>query len=153
MRNSLNRWIPIATVAALLAGPALADTDFGGRAGAYTDETRAFVGAELLMPVDTNSSWYANPNFEYAFADDATDLATLNGDFHYDFDTQGKYAAWIGAGPALLFEDGPGDSETDFGANLLAGFGAKRGSARPYFQGKVVVADDPQLVFGLGVRF
>jgi len=139
--------------AALVSAPAFAGVDFGGRAGAYTDETRAFFGAELLTSLDDKHSWYANPNVEFAFAD-TSDLTTLNGDFHYDIDTRGRYAVWFGGGPAVLFTDRElGDDDSDVGLNLIAGFGAKRGDARPYFQGKVIVADDPTAVVAVGVRF
>jgi len=160
MHSSLRSCRRLATASAifllgvlLLATPARADVDLGGRAGAYTDEGRAFFGAELLTPLESTHSWYVNPNFEYAF-EDSSDLMTLNGDFHYDLATEGRYAVWFGGGPALLFLDRElGDDETDLGMNLLAGFGAKRGEARPYFQAKVIVADDPTAVLGVGVRF
>ncbi len=149
----------IAAVAAIVVGavlvsaPALADVDFGGRAGAYTDETRAFFGAELLTPLDSKHVWFANPNVEFAFADES-DLTSLNGDFHYDIDTQGRFAVWFGGGPSVLFIDREfADDDTDVGLNLLAGFGAKRGDVRPYFQGKYIVADDPTAVVAVGVRF
>ena len=145
--------VSIVIGAAIVSAPAFADVDFGGRAGAYTDETRAFFGAELLTPLDSTHSWYANPNVEFAFAD-TSDLTTLNGDFHYDLDTQGRYAVWFGGGPAVLFNDRDfADDDSDVGLNLLAGFGAKRGDARPYLQGKFIVADDPTAVIAVGVRF
>ncbi len=145
---------PVVLVATLLlANPSRADVDFGGRAGAYTDESRPFFGAELLTSLDRAHDWYVNPNFEYA-ADEQSDLVTLNCDFHYDFATEGRYTAWFGGGPALLFLDREiGDDDSDLGLNVLAGFGAKRGEARPYFQAKVIVADDATAVLGVGVRF
>ena len=147
-------WIlALAVGAVLVSAPALANVDFGGRAGAYTDETRAFFGAELLTPLDHARTWYANPNVEFALSDES-DVTSVNGDFHYDFDTHGRYAVWAGGGPAVLFIDREfSDDDSDIGLNLLAGFGKKRGDVRPYFQGKYVVADDSTAVFAVGVRF
>jgi hypothetical protein len=137
----------------LLTGSALADTVGGGRAGAYPDEGQAFVGAEFLSSIDDTNDWFVNPNVEFAFADES-DLVALSCDFHYDLDTQGRLAAWVGAGPSVLIEDREfAGSDADLGVNLIAGFGAKHGKTRPYFQGKVIVADEPMAVVGVGVRF
>lgn len=148
-----------ASLAALAAfsapSPAAAEVDFGVRGGVYTDIEEGFIGAELLMPVARQ--WFFNPNIEYVFVDPGS-LWTLNGDFHYDFAQSGNLTFWAGGGLAILFRDFDDrrrrdDSETDVGANLLAGLGAARGAVRPYGQVKVILADDTEAVLAVGVRF
>lgn len=82
------------------------------------------------------------------------DLFTVNGDVHYDLEVDTPFYVWLGGGPALIRSDPDrGDSETDFGANLIAGIGMKRSGLRPYGQLKVLLADDSQAVVAVGVRF
>lgn len=147
----------LATLAAFSApAPAAAQVDFGVRGGVYTDIEEGFLGVELLMPV--TGQWFFNPNIEYVFVDPGS-LWTLNGDFHYDFAQSGNLTFWAGGGLAVLFRDFDDrrgrrdDSETDVGANLLAGLGAVRGTIRPYGQVKVILSDDTEAVLAVGVRF
>ncbi|HUP42487.1 MAG TPA: hypothetical protein VM599_04690 [Thermoanaerobaculia bacterium] len=157
-RNRLT--LAAAALAALAAfsapAPAAADVDFGVRGGVYTDLEEAFLGVELLMPV--TGQWFFNPNLEYVFVDPGS-LWTLNGDFHYDFAQSGNLTFWAGGGLAVIFRDFDDrrgrrdDSETDVGANLLAGLGLVRGAVRPYGQVKVILSDDTEAVLAVGVRF
>jgi hypothetical protein len=151
----MNPRLVATTALAVLVGlvsavPASAGTRFGIRGGIYTDPTDAFAGVEVLVPI--THKVYVNPNFEYVFRDNAT-FWTLNGDFHYDFDTHGPYL-WVGAGLAIVYRnpDGPVDSHTDVGANFLAGIGA-RGRVIPYIQAKVIVKDNTQFSLAAGLRF
>jgi hypothetical protein len=138
--------------------PAQAQVDIDLRAGVYTDAQEGFVGGGILTHL--TDRWYFNPNVEYVFVDPGS-LWTLNGDFHYDFLQSGNWNVWAGAGPALLFRDfgndrprrRDDDSETDFGANLLAGVGMVRGPVRPFGQVKVVLSDETEAVLAVGVRF
>jgi hypothetical protein len=134
---------------------ARAQVDPDVRAGIYTDGSDGFIGAGVLWDMGQKGRWYANPNLEYVLVDNG-DFFTLNGDVHYDLDVETPFFIWVGGGPALLFadpDDGDGDSETDFGLNLLAGIGAREGSVRPFGQVKLIVADESQLVFAVGLRF
>lgn len=151
----------LATLALLLAGPARAETDFGIRGGLYSDAESGFLGIELLT--DFTGQWFLNPNLEYVFVDEGT-LATLNLDAHYDFRTNAPYYLWLGGGLAVIYEEvdlpprlrrqGVDDSETDIGANLLAGIGFGKGQAiRPYLQGKVILSDETEAVLAVGLRF
>jgi hypothetical protein len=151
-------------VAGLLLVPTLAqaqDLDFGVRVGYYSDVEEGFLGFELLRGFGRGGHWFFNPNLEWVFIDGG-DYATLNGDVHYDFDTEGPFAVWVGGGPALVYNsfDRPrrfrddDDSETDFGFNILAGVGsARRAAIRPYLQGKILLSDDTEAVIAVGVRF
>ena len=138
----------------LAAAPAgAAGLDFGLRAGGYVEDHDPFVGLELLVPMGT-TDWYFNPNAEFVFADER-DRASLNLDFHYDFQKTGTYYLWAGAGLAGIHTDGGRGrgSETDAGLNLLAGVGWRLESLTPYAQLKVVLSDDSELVAAVGVRF
>lgn len=138
----------------VLFAPAASAQDFGIRGGIYGGD--GMIGVELLTPI--SDDWWFNPNVEYVFVDDG-DLFTLNGDAHYDFDTDGNYYLWAGGGLAVIFSDldRPGrddGSETDLGLNLLAGAGWNPGaSVRPYVQGKVTISDDTEGSLAVGVRF
>ena len=60
------------------------------------------------------------------------------------------------AGTAVVFFDPPGrrrGSETDFGANVLAGVGWKGLPFVPYLQGKVLLSDETEVVAAAGIRF
>lgn len=130
-----------------------AQTLFGARLGAYVEQEDLFVGGEVLTPLQ--DSVYLNPNIEWVFADNANQ-ATFNFDFHYDFAQRGQMTFWVGAGLGVLYfdPDGPRDSNTDLGLNVLFGTAFLPGrDVIPYVQAKVIVADDSELVVGFGVRF
>lgn len=147
-------------LAALAWAPAAAaDLDFGARGGFYNDAEAGFLGAEVLTRL--TGSWYLNPNVEYAFVDNGS-LWTLNADAHYDLPVRSGIAVWAGAGVAAIFReiDPPrgcprceGVDETDVGLNLLAGAGTKRGTIRPYVQGKIILSDETEAVIAVGLRF
>jgi len=145
-----------AFIATLLAGTASAaradDAMFGVRFGYYTDAESAFVGAEGLFRVAPRL--YFNPNIEYVFVDDRNYM-TFNADFHYDFHTHRPAFFWLGAGLAVIYvnPDGSTPSDTDVGANFLAGVGWRAGSVIPYFQLKVIAKSDTEVVLGFGLRF
>jgi hypothetical protein len=130
-----------------------AQTYVGGRAGAYLADEDPFVGGEVLVGVEEDL--YFNPNVDFVFADRAN-KSTFNFDFHYDFARRGRAFFWIGAGLALIYvdPDGPVDSTTDAGANVLFGVGFRSsGSVIPYVQAKLIAADDSDFVLGFGIRF
>ena len=152
------RLLPTPVLAAallVLLAPAFAaaQVDLDLRTGVYTEESDPFVGIGANARV--TGQWFFNPNAEFVFVDNG-DLVTVNADFHRDLAERGwPVDFWLGGGPALIFRDPDrGDSETDFGFNLLAGVGFLRGAAvRPYVQGKVVLSDDSQAVVAFGLRF
>lgn len=142
----------VALVAAL--GAARAEVQGDVRGGVNADAEGPFVGAGILTHIGSSRSWFMNPNAEYT-AGDTEDVLSLNADFHYDFDTQGNLAVWMGGGPAFVTYDPEfgEDDDNDVGLNVLAGIGAKRGNVRPFLQGKVLAADRSQLLVAGGIRW
>jgi hypothetical protein len=141
--------------AIVLAVPAVAHADprFGVRFGYYTEAEDPFLGAEMLFRI-VAPEIYFNPNVEAVLVDDGH-YFTINGDFHYDFLSGRRTFAWLGTGLAVLNSDpgGSADSHTDFGLNLLAGIGTRRGRVIPYAQAKVILKSDTEFVIGVGLRF
>ena len=142
-------------VAILSALPAVAQADprFGVRFGYYTEADAPFLGAEMLFRI-IPPEIYFNPNVEAVLVDDGH-YVTINADFHYDFLSGRRTFAWVGAGVALLNTDpgGSAESDTDFGFNLLAGIGSRRGRVIPYAQAKLILKSDTEFVVGVGLRF
>lgn len=132
-----------------LAEVADAQVRFGIRAGEYTDVSEPFLGAEIITPIGGN--WFFNPNVEWVFLDDG-DLATINADIHYDFSTGSRAFVWAGGGLAVVYEN-VGESETDLGANVLAGVGWNVGEVIPYVQIKGLLGDRDDFVVMGGIRF
>lgn len=146
--------VVLAVALLAMAAPARADNlRFGLRGGYYTDAEGAFVGVELLARIA--SRVYFNPNLEYVFIDGGR-YSTWNADFHYDVPMHGSTFVWLGAGLALVLvdPDGPDNSNTDVGANFLAGVGFRTGSVIPYFQLKGLAKEgNGELVVAFGLRF
>ncbi|MFZ0389847.1 MAG: hypothetical protein WAN36_05260 [Calditrichia bacterium] len=129
------------------------ETTFGLRTGIYSDPGDLFIGTELLTPINENI--YFNPNLEYVFIENG-DYLTLNFDAHYDFDTNSNLYIWAGGGLGILYlnPDGPVDSQTALGLNMLFGLGLKTsGRLVPYVQGKAIISDNSDFSLGLGIRF
>lgn len=156
MQARSRKWFFVAVL--LAAGgvtprTAQGQTLVGGRVGVYTDAEDFFAGAEVLAPVADRL--YVNPNVEYVFANRRT-FATFNFDVHYDFPVSGRTVLWAGGGLGILYNnpDGPQESRTDLGANLLFGVGFLRGGPLiPYIQAKVIAADNSDFVVAFGLRF
>jgi hypothetical protein len=142
-------------VAILTSLPAVARAEprFGVRFGYYTEAEAPFLGAEMLFRI-IPPEIYFNPNVEAVLVDDGH-YFTINGDFHYDFLSGRRTFAWLGAGLAVLNSDpgGSAESDTDFGLNLLAGIGTRRGRVIPYAQAKVILKSNTEFAIGVGLRF
>ena len=95
-----------------------------------------------------------NPNVEYIFGGGRTYM-TFNLDAHYDFPSHRRAFFWVGAGLGLLYvnPDGPAPSNTDVGANFLAGVGLTRGPVIPYFQVKLIASGNTEVALAFGLRF
>jgi hypothetical protein len=139
---------------AVLALPSAADAEtFGVRLGYYTEAEEPFLGAELLFRLAPDL--YLNPNVEAVLVDGGR-YVTLNADAHYDLPAGSRRTfIWVGGGLAIVNVDpeGSANGDTDFGLNLLAGVGARRGRVIPYVQAKVILKDSSEFVIGVGLRF
>lgn len=155
MRNANRTRILLGIAVAILciipAGKAAA-TDLSAHMGYYFDAEAMSLGFGTLTGVsDNHPSWYFNPNAELIVGD--RDMAAFNFDFHYDFAANNNLTFWAGAGPGLYLIDRPFDDDFEPGLNLLAGFGALTGNARPFVQGKAVVMDNSEVSLAVGLRF
>jgi hypothetical protein len=135
----------IASAVLVIAAPAALAADYGGRAGVWFDGAGALLGVEALVPVTDRI--FFNPNVEAIFGDEPD--FTVNADLHYDITAAPETFFWVGAGPALLIDDG----STDFGLNLLTGYGLDRGTYVPYVQLKVFLGSESAASLAVGVRF
>lgn len=143
--------IAVAILCIIPMGKASA-TDLGVHMGYYFDAEAISMGFGTLTSVsDSYPSWYFNPNAELIVGD--RDMAAFNFDFHYDFAANDDLTFWAGAGPGLYLIDRPFDDDFEPGLNLLAGFGALTGKARPFVQGKAVVMDNSEVSLAVGLRF
>ncbi len=149
MRSLRLALVGAAAAAVLTAAPAKAG-DFSVRAGAYTDESRFFVGAEYRAPV--GGRLVVAPNFEVVIPEEGS-YFSFSADLHYLFRAPGQLQPWLGAGLGVYARNHEGGNDhTDVGLNLIGGLGL-RTTLKPYVQLKVVVKDDTALVLGFGIRF
>jgi hypothetical protein len=129
--------------------------DFGVRTGAYLEEADPFLGFELLMPLGA-TDWYFNPNVE-AVLGERQDRIALNADFTVGLRETKELFVYGGAGVGIwrLDADPPRERRrrTEGGLNLLGGVAWRVGNLAPYAQLKIVVAEDAQVVAGVGLRF
>lgn len=126
---------------------------FGVRTGIYTDAEELFLGAEMNTPIGHDV--YFNPNLEYILVDGGT-FITFNFDFDYVFPSSTAFNIWAGGGPAIVYTnpDGPINSETDLGIDLLFGLGfPTKGTLIPYVQAKVLLGEQDDFVLAFGIRF
>lgn len=149
-------WVASLGCAALAAafgfGTASAEVDGDIRGGYYLDSERVHIGGGIVTSLSRDGRWFLNPNLELALSD-GSDLFALSGDFFHTFPTAPSTMLWVGGGPALLIEDGPGSSDTSAGLNMLFGVGGRRGSVRPFGQFKAVLSDNTEAVLTGGIRF
>jgi len=126
---------------------------FGIRAGIYADGSDFFMGAEYLAGLGSN--FYLNPNIEFVLVDNGS-MFTLNMDAHYDIPTRTNLYIWAGGGLGIIYfnPEGPADSNTDAGLNILFGIGFITSSRLvPYIQAKGIISDNSNFVLTFGLRF
>jgi len=135
------------------SGYGQAYTTFGVRAGIYTKAEELFLGGEMSTPLGRDV--YFNPNLEFILIDGGT-FITFNFDFCYNFPTSTAFNIWAGGGLAIVYTnpDGPLNSETDLGLDLLFGMGFSTGGTLiPYVQAKALLGERDDFVLAFGVRF
>jgi hypothetical protein len=137
--------------------PALANTSGGIRAGLSVDPDQFVFGGQLNFdPIGKNV--YIVPSAELGLGDDVTTLA-FNGDVQYRFHvSQGSSVRpYAGGGLTILWfdPDGPGDSDTNVGVNVLGGIFFGEAHGNPMFVDvKLDLSDElPDWKFMFGVNF
>jgi hypothetical protein len=137
--------------------PALANTSGGIRAGLSVDPDQFVFGGQLNFdPIGKNV--YIVPSAELGLGDDVTTLA-FNGDVQYRFHvSQGSSVRpYAGGGLTILWfdQDGPGDSDTNVGVNVLGGIFFGEAHGNPMFVDvKLDLSDElPDWKFMFGVNF
>lgn len=146
--------------AAMMMSPAAIAQDrevqFGLRTGYYVGTDGPFVGMEVTVPF--LPLFIFNPNIEAAFGNER-DTFSMNADAYLELPLPSPSSVWFGGGPAVLVRNyslpAPYDGdEVNLGFNLLSGVGWKTGPGPQfYFQGKFVIASEPEGVFSFGIRF
>jgi hypothetical protein len=132
------------------------EVQFGLRTGYYVGTDGPFVGMEVTVPFLPLLIF--NPNIEAAFGNDR-DTFSMNADAYLELPLPSPSSVWFGGGPAVLVRNyslpAPYDrDDVNLGFNLLSGVGWRTGNGSQfYFQGKFVIASDPEGVFSFGVRF
>jgi hypothetical protein len=137
---------------ALAAVPAgAAPIGWNAFGGWYTDPSEFLAGAGARIGF---GSITFNPNAEYIFAENAKKY-TLNLDGTISIMPLGVGSLYAGGGLSwLTLDPDNGDSNTDTGFNVLAGFGLNAVAFKPYGQVKMLfINDDTPFSFMFGVRF
>ncbi len=150
--KKLTAALVLAAVCSLATAGIAPATELGVQMGYYFDAEALSLGFGALTSISASQPrWFFNPNAEMIVGD--RDMAAISMDFHYDFASNDDLTFWAGAGPAIYIIDQPFDDDMEPGLNLLAGFGALRGSARPFVQGKAILMDNSEVSLAVGLRF
>jgi hypothetical protein len=119
--------------------------------GSWRDEPSTWsVGGGAAIGV---ASVDVVPTFEYVFADNATEWA-LNLDAHIPVLALPVVAFYVGAGAAVYSHaPDPGDSSTEWGADLLVGAKASIRRLKPFAEVRYTTAGPDGIALTLGTRF
>lgn len=116
----------------------------GLRIGNDFENEQYLLGGQFWMPV--GHFWSFAPNFEYYFVDEKASYTRwqFNGDLI--FKPAPRKPLHFGGGLAVNYlTPSQGDSETEFGGNVLAGLdfsGLRRASMHPYIQARWTFLED-----------
>jgi len=142
----------------LVLTPALFASDFGIRAGRFSDSDEEFVGVDVLYNLGALN---LNPNIEYSLEDDVT-AGTANIDVTFDLINVARLRPYVGAGVGLAYRDDV-TANTNVVGNLIGGFSFDLASLKPYAQVKYVRLlddddngagdDEDDIAFTIGLRF
>lgn len=119
---------------------------YGAHIGYSFDSDDMLLGAQASLPISPSLDFY--PTFDYYFVN-ANTVWALNLDLKFRPATRNR--VWY-VGGGLNFLHGGGGTDTHL--NLLTGLEARRGSTRPYVEGKFILGGNTlfQLVAGLSWR-
>ena len=108
------------------------------------------IGAQFTYPVSQRLELY--PSFDYFFIDSGS-LWQLNGDLKYQLRERGDWF-YVGGGIAIARASFGGASDSEVGANILAGWETLVGKkVHPYIEGRLTVGDGSsfQVAGGLNI--
>lgn len=145
--------IALAILMAAFAGAAGAQTGrphLGPRLLYDFDVEEFGLGGQLSLPLGSRLEFY--PSVNYYFVDPGS-LWDLNADLKYRF--SGRSLNWLYAGGGLNLSTGSGggNSETDAGLNLLAGWESLRGRVHPFLETRLILGDGSRFQIGFGLNF
>ena len=126
-------------------------THLGPRVSYNFDAEEFGIGAQLGIPIANRIEFY--PSFDYYFVDPGN-LWAMNADLKYRFSaTSSTNWLYAGAGLGILgFSAGNAD-DTDFGANLFAGFEPLSGRIHPFAEGRLRIGDGSSFQISAGLNF
>jgi hypothetical protein len=120
----MKRFMPVLLFVLCVVAPAGGAVRWGARAGLTDGEP--MIGGDLILAI--GRGFYFNPGLEAS-----QESLTVNADVHYDIEIHRDAAFWVGGGLAQVLRD---REDLDFGANLIAGLGVRRGAYIFYTQAK-----------------
>jgi hypothetical protein len=122
----------------------------GLRAGYNFDLEEPTVGGHLALPVARQLDFY--PSMDVFLPTTGTRVL-FNGDLKYRFLNETSWQPYLGGGLNMLYRRVDGSGDTNLGANVLGGVETRLGNVHPFFEGRLVVQDDPsfQLAGGLNI--
>ena len=152
MQSKMRAALAVLTITICLAsGSALAQPEFGLRAGATIDPDQFHFGAHgITNPLIPHLTF--RPNLEIGVGSDVTTVAA-NFEFAYAIPIpKTQTSVYLGAGPALNVFRGGRNDDTDSGGgfNILIGLEHKDGL---FGEIKVGTIDSPELKFTIGYTF
>jgi hypothetical protein len=128
---------------------------FGLRAGFGLDPDQGVVGVQMTFPKLVKPLVFA-PSFDIGFGDNVTTYS-LNADFRFlNIKLSGSATGiYLAAGPTFTnWKPEHGDSDTEVGISLVAGFGLPlKGSSRYNLEGRLGLSDVPDVRVLLGFTF
>jgi hypothetical protein len=148
-------WLAASPLVGLLflgaTAPAQAQrSHIGPHAGYNFDIERAYVGAQLLLPVGRRIELY--PSFDYYFVD-AGSLVGFSGDIKFRLPTGGPSVLYVGGGVNFLRAASGGASNTDTGWDILFGLESRLGITHPYVEGRVLNHNSSAFQLAVGLNF
>lgn len=157
----MKRFLVLAALLAIVPTAALAATGsvtgWGPRVGASITPDQVVFGGQLHIGEIAPSLTF-DPNLEVGLGDNETVIA-LNGDLQYHLHvTHAQWNPYLGGGLSVDFvsfdHPGPDDSETDVGANLIAGAEAPTRAGNRFFgEVRLGIGDIPSLKLIVGWNF
>jgi hypothetical protein len=128
---------------------AQASTHVGMRVGYNFETDEALLSANLTVPMTSRIYFY--PSLDI-YTPDRGNRIGFNGDMKISFPMASGPAWYAGAGVGVVNRNEGDFSNTDVGANLLAGLESRTGWIHPFVEGKVLLYNRSQFQLIAGVN-